>query len=84
MSLSYQRKDYVNHLEGRELVATTHIVYKQSNRRKCYWNIATTSNWECLKGHLYPECSPKCPHYVSVAQANKMIRDRKEAQWNTG
>jgi len=82
MSLSYQRKDSVNHLEGQELTENTHVIYKQPNRRKCYWNIVTTSNWECLKGHLYPQCSPGCADYLSVAQAARTIRERKKAQWN--
>ena len=82
MSLSYQRKDSVNHVESQELAANTHIVYKQPNRRKCYWNIVTMSNWECLKGHLYAQCSPGCADYLSVAQAARAIKERKETQWN--
>jgi len=82
MSLSYQRKDSVNHVEGREPAANTNTLYKQPNRRRCYWNIVTTSSWECLKGHLYPQCSPKCADYLSVAQAARAIREKKDARWN--
>jgi len=82
MSLSYQRKDSVNHVEGRELQANTDVLYKQPNRRRCYWNIVTMSSWECLKGHLYSQCSPMCADYLSVAQAERAIREKEEARWN--
>ena len=84
MSLSYERKDSAKHLESQELAATTNVTYKESNRRKCYWRLLTSIHWECLKGHLYPECSVRCADYLSVAQADRMIKERRSAQWNTG
>jgi len=77
--LPYQRKDSANHVE---LTENTHVIYKQPNRRKCYWNIVTTYNWYCLKEHSYAQCSPKCVDYLSVAQAERAIREREETRWN--
>ncbi len=49
--------------------------YRQPNRRKCYWLCNG-----CLKGHEH-RCSTKCHDYLSVAQAEIMIREKREAQF---
>ena len=42
--------------------------YKQANRRKCYWLVK-----ECILGKN--PCSYRCPSYISVAQADKKLRN---------
>ena len=73
MSIIYQKKDAANHLEIENSV--TSIVYRQPNRRKCYWLCKG-----CLKHHEHG-CSTKCPDYLSVAQAKAMIKERMEARF---
>ncbi|MBI2851971.1 MAG: hypothetical protein HYX84_02540 [Chloroflexi bacterium] len=48
------------------------VTYKRPNRRKCYWFFR-----DCLKGKS--RCSTKCPDYLSIAQAERMKRERKYA-----
>ncbi len=45
--------------------------YPKANRRKCYWLCP-----DCLKGHK--RCSINCPDYLSVAQAQRQIKERQE------
>ena len=47
------------------------VVYRRTNRRKCYWLCR-----ECLKGHNH-RCSPKCSDYLSVARAEKELERRR-------
>ena len=47
------------------------IVYPRPNRRKRYWLCR-----DCIKGRN--PCSIKCPDYVSLAEAAKAERARKE------
>gem|GEM_PF-5980335 len=47
------------------------MLYKRPNRRKCYWLCR-----DCLKGHN--QCSTRCPDYVSVARAERAIKEKTE------
>ena len=49
------------------------LTYRRPNTpRKCYWHC-----FGCLKGYSR-QCSPRCPGYLSVAQA-KRLKERRES-----
>jgi hypothetical protein len=46
--------------------------YPKANRRKCYFNCLG-----CLKGHGSCYEKNNCPDYVSVAQADRTIKEKR-------
>lgn len=59
--------------EGRKEEVMT-VIYRRPNTRRCYWQCLG-----CLKGYSH-KCSPKCPGYLSVAQARRMKEVTKESE----
>jgi hypothetical protein len=49
------------------------LTYRRPNTpRRCYWHCLG-----CLKGYAR-RCSPRCPGYLSVAQAKRLKEERRE------
>jgi hypothetical protein len=46
---------------------------RPSTPRKCYWKCLG----RCLK--VLQQCSPRCPGYLSVAQAKRLKEERRES-----
>jgi len=46
------------------------ITYPRPNTRRCYWQCLG-----CLKGYTH-RCSAKCPGYLSVAKARRLVAEK--------